>query len=269
MELSGSRWRIALLTALPVAGIAGLLAYGPMPQDQVLPNYHRFADQRTLWGVPNFWNVVSNLPFVAVAAWGWCAANSTTGLLENWERLAYRILLIALVLVAIGSGYYHTWPNNATLFWDRLPMALAFMAVLAATIGERVSARGGRLLLFPLLATGAVSVLYWRATDDLRLYVLIQFTAVIALPLMLLLFRPRHSGTAGVAAMVVLYALALALDRLDRQVASITSAGGHPWKHVAAALAMLCYVETIAHRQPRKNRSGTSIAACAAESKNC
>jgi len=64
-------------------------------------------------------------------------------------------------------------------------MAAVFMALLAATIGERISPQGGRLLLFPLLAAGVASVLYWRVSDDLRLYMLVQFYAFAAVPLML------------------------------------------------------------------------------------
>jgi hypothetical protein len=44
-----------------------LLLLPPIPQDQ---SYHQFADQRTIFGIPNFWNVVSNLPFLAVGAAG-------------------------------------------------------------------------------------------------------------------------------------------------------------------------------------------------------
>ncbi len=153
-------------------------------------------------------------------------------------------------LTGLGSGYYHAWPNDATLFWDRLPMAIVFTALLATTIGERISSRGGRLLLLPLLATGGASVLYWRVADDLRLYALVQFCAVVGLPLMLVLFRPRYSGTGGIVAMIGLYAVALVLDRFDQEVAAITPTGGHPWKHAAAALAMFCYLRTIAGRRP-------------------
>ena len=39
----------------------------PFPQD---PGYHRFSDQRTFFGIPNFWNVISNLPFLLVAIGG-------------------------------------------------------------------------------------------------------------------------------------------------------------------------------------------------------
>ena len=39
----------------------------PIAQD---PAYHLFADQRMLLGIPHFWNVVSNLPFLVVSALG-------------------------------------------------------------------------------------------------------------------------------------------------------------------------------------------------------
>ena len=39
----------------------------PVPQD---PAYYLFADSRTLLSVPNFWNVVSNLPFMFIGIWG-------------------------------------------------------------------------------------------------------------------------------------------------------------------------------------------------------
>lgn len=39
----------------------------PVAQDL---NYQLFADQDTWLGMPNFWNVVSNLPFVAVGIYG-------------------------------------------------------------------------------------------------------------------------------------------------------------------------------------------------------
>src|ERR1700746_1848008 len=55
------------LLVLMVMSLAVLLLLPPIPQDQ---SYHQFADQRTLLGIPNFWNVVSNLPFLVVGAAG-------------------------------------------------------------------------------------------------------------------------------------------------------------------------------------------------------
>src|SRR3990172_102797 len=64
------REKLALIAGLPAVALAYLFFHRRMAQDEVLPNYHNFADQRALWGVSNFWNVVSNLPFLLVALWG-------------------------------------------------------------------------------------------------------------------------------------------------------------------------------------------------------
>jgi hypothetical protein len=58
-------------------------------------------------------------------------------------------LLLGIFLTGFGSSYYHWNPNNDTLFWDRLPMTLCFMAILAIVVEERVNARFGAVLLWP------------------------------------------------------------------------------------------------------------------------
>ena len=239
--------RVLLVAGLAPAALLVLPFLQPIHQSL---DYHAFADRRTLWGVPNFWNVVSNLAFLPVAVWGWRALRSPSAFLENWEHTAYRILLVGVALVTFGSGYYHWSPNNATLFWDRLPMTIAFMALLATTIGERISMKAGRLLLFPLLAVGAASVLYWKFSDDLRLYAVVQFYPMLAIPLMLMLFPPQYTGTAGIFVMIALYGVAKLLEFLDYQIAS----SGHAWKHIAAAAAILCYVTMVAQRRPTQGQ---------------
>jgi len=71
-----------------------------------------------------------------------------------------------------------------------------------------------------------------------------------AIPLMLILFPARYSGTGGVYAMIGFYVLAKGLELFDYQVAGVISTGGHPWKHLAGAVAMLCYLSAIASRRP-------------------
>jgi hypothetical protein len=58
---------VPLLYGLMIVSLVALLPLPPLLQDQ---NYHQFADQRELFGIPNFWNVVSNLPFIAIGAAG-------------------------------------------------------------------------------------------------------------------------------------------------------------------------------------------------------
>jgi hypothetical protein len=200
-----------------------MLFVAPIRQD---PAYHAFADTRTILGVPNFWNVVSNLPFLALAFWGW----------RLCRTLEDRIFLCGVAAVTFGSAYYHAWPYSSTLFWDRLPMTVAFMALFSTIIGERLDKRAGRLLLWPLLAFGIGSVIWWSHTDDLRWYALVQFFPMLAI---VLLLRGRRDP---LLPMMFFYALAKLLEWQDRAIANVIATGGHPWKHVAAAAAVFCYV---------------------------
>ena len=170
---------VLIFLGLMAASLVALLLLPPILQDQ---SYHRFADERALFGIPNFWNVVSNLPFIAVGA---------AGLRQFYRDPATFALFLGIFLTGFGSSYYHWNPNNDTLFWDRMPMTLCFMAILAIVVEERVNARFGAALLWPLLATGIFSLVLWRWTGDLRLYGWVQFFPLAAVPLLFLLFPPR------------------------------------------------------------------------------
>jgi hypothetical protein len=238
---------VLVLATLCAVSLAILLFVPPVFQD---PNYHHFAGRQTLLGIPNFWNVVSNAAFLAAVAFGIRALHSESAFTESWERNAFCILLAGTAMVAFGSAYYHLRPNSTTLFWDRLPMTVVFMSLFAATIGERISLAIGRRCLLPLLAAGGLSVGWWRATGDLRLYGIVQFYPMIAIPLLLILLPPRYSGSAGLFATIGLYGIAKLFELFDWQMTAIVSSGGHPWKHLAAAAALLCYVTTVARRRP-------------------
>lgn len=200
--------------------------------------YHRFADARTLLGVPNFWNVASNLPFVLVgfAGLAWTLRNLEA--IDRVLRPAWLLLFAGVALVGLGSGWYHLDPRNDSLVWDRLPMTLAFMAFFAIILGEHIELRLARIALWPLVFAGVASVLYWRASDDLRPYALVQFLPVLLIPLVLLLYPRRGSGATWAA--LGCYVLAKLLEQFDPQVyASLGHAiSGHSLKHMAAAAGM-------------------------------
>jgi hypothetical protein len=229
---------VFFLLAVMAGSLAVLLLVPPFPQDQ---GYHLFADRRTLLGIPNFWNVVSNLPFVAVGA---------VGLLRYRDDPATIVIFAGIFLTGFGSAYYHWSPSDSTLFWDRLPMALAFSAILAGTVEERVDARLGAIMLWPLLVLGVLSLLLWRWNDDLRLYGWVQFFPILALPVMFALFPPKYTGSFYWIIAAVLYAIAKVLEYTD---GAVYSAGqmlsGHTLKHLAAAAA--CFA-ILRHFQMRR-----------------
>lgn len=240
--------RKAIIPALAAASLGTVIFLPPVKLGE---SYLQFADRRTILGIPNFSNVVSNLPFLFVAIWGLRALRRKDAFLESWERWAYIAVLFGAALTAFGSAYFHAWPSDATLVWDRLPMTIIFMAFFAVMIGERLSSVAGRVLLVPLLVAGIASVLYWARFDDLRFYGLVQYFPMIAIPLMVLLFPPRYSNTAGVVWLMACYALAKIFELIDWQLPSIAlllPTGLHPWKHAAAAAGLFCYIRSVEQR---------------------
>ena len=165
MEIPSRTARLAVLLAVTAVAAAVVFRMDPIPQD---PAYHRFADTRPWLGVPNFQNVASNLPFLIV---GGDRADPAAARLRRRagidvsEQAAWIFLFLGMVLTAFGSSWYHLAPSNATLVWDRLPMTLGFMGFFAGVIGERISQRAYRLLLWPLAGVGVASVLYWYASE--------------------------------------------------------------------------------------------------------
>jgi len=229
---------ILVFLGLMAASLAALLVLPPIHQDQ---GYHHFADDRKLFGVPNFWNVVSNLPFIGVGA---------LGLWQFHRDLALFVIFLGIFLTGIGSSYYHWDPSDRTLFWDRLPMTLCFMAILTVIIAERVDRRLGAALLWPLVATGIFSLLLWRSTDDLRLYAWVQFFPLVALPLLILIFPPQYTGTVYWVVAAALYALAKAFELLDHTVHASFILSGHTLKHLFAVAACFVVLRDFQTRQP-------------------
>ena len=167
---------------------------------------------------------------------------------------AYRVLCAAVILVGFGSAWYHHAPSDATLLWDRLPMTVAFMALLALLLEERVLGRHQPGLLWLLVAAGASSAGYWALTEslgqgDLRPYILVQFLPMILIPLIIGLFPQGHSSNRLLIAALGLYVLAKLLETFDTRILELTTlVSGHSLKHVAAAAAVLCIIRAIPTR---------------------
>src|SRR5262249_56986635 len=87
-----------------------------------------------------------------------------------------------------------------------------------AVIEERVDARAGALLLWPLVALGIVSLLVWRWTDDLRLYAWVQFFPCLAIPLMFIFLPPKYTGTWHWIVAAALYVSAKLMEFYDHAV---------------------------------------------------
>ncbi len=129
-----------------LAGVSAVLAIAAfvvpaMPQPL---SYHAFADCRTIFGLPNFFNVVSNLPFLVAGVLGLVHVYRGDGrFIDPREQLPYLVFFLGALLTCFGSAYYHAAPDNARLVWDRLPMTLGFAGLVAAAVAERVDLKLG------------------------------------------------------------------------------------------------------------------------------
>jgi hypothetical protein len=232
--------RRCVLSGVALAVTVGVLLLEPIPQDRA---YHAFADRRGLFGIANLFDVFSNLPFLVVGFSGLYRLAARRLQFDRELRWAVLLFFLGVTLTAFGSAFYHLQPNNATLVWDRLPMTLAFMGLFALVLGEYVSIDLGRRLLWPLLAVGISSVLWWRYTEqlgqgDLRLYGLVQFLPMLLLPLVLLLYPSRWSRSTDYWIAGGWYLVAKLLEFCDRPVFDLSAVvSGHTLKHLAAAMA--------------------------------
>lgn len=229
----------------------------PIPQ---LQSYHHFADQRNFLGIPNAWNVLSNIAIALPGLWGLVLLFSPEKVLFNdhRERWLWIGVSIGLILTAVGSSYYHLAPDNSRLLWDRLPMSCVFMSLAAALIGERVNINLGLWLWPVLLGIGFYSVFLWYASEaqgksDLSFYIGIQVFTILVAMVMLLSPSP-YDRNGDLAVVIACYGLAMLCDLFDHQIHRLTGGvvSGHTLKHLAVGLAGAWLIRMIWLRKKEK-----------------
>jgi hypothetical protein len=251
-------WRAWLLLAILLASVVVIFFTPPIPQSEA---YHNFADQRTMLGISNFLNSISNLPFLFIGLLGVGfvlrgTSGVHSGFVERSERWPYLMFFLAVALTAFGSTWYHLRPNDQTLVWDRLPMSVGFMSLVSAITCERISVKAGIRLLIPLILFGAASVIYWNVTQanghgDLRPYALAQFGSLLVLLLLVALFPPRYTRGADLIVSLSFYGLAKILEAADRPIYSVGGiVSGHTLKHLAAAVSAYWILRMLKLRTP-------------------
>lgn len=241
--------KLQWLSGVALVAIAGMFLFVP-PIAQPLA-YHDFADPRGWWGIANFGDVMSNIAFIPAGLYGlWVLGQrAEDGPWSRDARLPLAVFFVGVVLVGPGSAYYHLEPNNATLFWDRLPMTVAFMGLTAAVIADRIDVhKGVRIMLPVLILVGAGSAIYWHLTDDLRAYGLVQFLPVLIIPMIMWLWPGGKWITwRAIIWAFVFYGLAKVTEHYDEQIMSLLggAVSGHTLKHLFAALGPVAVAWTM------------------------
>ena len=231
----------SMLIIISLVSAIVMLLIPAIPQDQ---NYHVFVDQREMFGIPNFLNVISNVPYFLFGIMGCLliVKKKTIAIIKPLKYI-YLMFFVGVVFVCMGSLYYHLYPDNSTLLWDRLAISLSFMSFFTVIIGEYVHEKIASRLFMPLIMLGLGSVVYWYWSEtvgqgDLRLYILIQFLPVILIPIIMWLYTSRFTHNYYFGLIVVCYVLAKCFEMTDQFIFDLTGfVSGHTLKHLISALA--------------------------------
>ncbi|HSG22302.1 MAG TPA: hypothetical protein VLA64_05025 [Azonexus sp.] len=246
---------VAYLPALFVL-LSGLvmLVHGPIGQPA---NYHAFADHTDFLNIPYANDVLSNLGFALVGAWGIVSLwpqRQHPALLSG--RIGYAAFLIGLILTALGSAYYHLAPDNDRLLWDRLPIALACAGLLAGAWAETALPKRYALAAASLLVIYAIaSVVWWYVSElngagDLRPYLLLQILPIVLIPLWQAIYKSPLWDRLWFGAAFLLYVLAKLAELSDHELLVLSNSlvSGHTLKHLLATVAAAALVHRLIQR---------------------
>jgi hypothetical protein len=250
------RIRLAIIAGVTIVAAIVLISVPRVPLDA---HYHDFADARTICGIPNAFDVLSNIPFLIVGLWGVCwllAPPSRASFSDNRERVPYLVFFAGVALTGAGSFWYHLAPSDSRLPWDLLPMTCSFVSMVVVTFMERISARVGTIALVPLLLLGISSVAYWSISEsnghgDYKYYLFVQFFSPVVLGLIVTLFSPRYTGMRYLVVAFSLFVAAKLFELFDGQIYSWgTLVSGHTLKHLTAGISCYWILRMLEVRHP-------------------
>lgn len=205
--------------------------------------------------------MVSNAGFAVVGIFGVIKVlgqNRRDIFFGKTDAWPYAVYFFGVILVSLGSSYYHWAPTNERLLWDRLPMSIAFMAFVSAIIADRIDTKAGDIwLLPPLVVMGLLSLLYWDWTEtmgrgDIRFYAFVQFYPIVLLPFVFWLFAQyRYTISVYIVWIIIWYGLSKILEQFDSEVFDILggTVSGHTLKHLAATVSVFVALRMLLARR--------------------
>jgi len=211
-------------------------------------------------------NVLTNIPFLLIGLFGLRLTAPAPGRRDSSLADPLVAFMLSLILVGIGSIFYHLSPSPDRLFWDRLPIAICLAAFACAAANVcRESGIGSTLLPYALVVAGS-SVVYWYVTwlrghEDLRFYAAVQIVAA-GIGVIVAFRRPdRFAGAGELRVAMFFYLSARILELFQQRIFDRVGTDlAHPLKHLLVAFAAWKIVRALSPAGNRARLQGTFAA---------
>jgi hypothetical protein len=225
------------------------LFYGPISQPQ---EYHDFADDREILGVPNALDVMSNLAIIYPGVVGLAFIHESRNRTQvSEDEISIQITLFSgMILTFAGSVWFHLDPTDSTMLWDRLGMSVVIGSCISLLIHDMWDRNLAAKIHLPIIIASIVSVLWWPVFDDLRVYFIVKHHPFILFPIFLLCGRRIYDKVSGYYWALSMFLLATIFEFADQQIFEITGIiSGHTLKHIAAGIGLWFLMVMIRDRE--------------------
>jgi hypothetical protein len=224
---------ILILLFLICAVAIWTLAPSSQPAD-----FFDLAARENFLGVDNAPDVFTNIPFVIV---GWMGCQSLIrdrgGYAEGGEMRIWWVLFVSIGSIAILSSWYHLSPSEGRIVFDRLPIITVVIAMTTLVAVQSIDVKATKLIL-PLLLLGWSSVVLIFFTGDWRPYIILQFSPLILIPSILILYEQGREGGWQLCTALLLFSVGKIIHDLDTEIHQLTGGiSGHSIWHLFAAAA--------------------------------
>lgn len=239
MQALPRRATAALMAAMALAAVAGLVAWGPVG---LVPHMHSFADDGLWLGVPNGMTVLTHVPLIPIGLWGiWRVTRLPPGEPLRW---IWGWFFCCQMLATLGGMLYHLRPGDLTFIWDQLPKSAACSLFALAFLAERIDGRFGlaTAIGYALGATLLGGVWWWQTLQrdglgDLRPLLWLELLPVLLVATGAWTLSGHLLSRQDWLRSQVSFVIAQGVDWLDKPIAEWTHhvIGGHSMRHLALA----------------------------------
>lgn len=169
------------------------------------------------------------------------------------RKIEYKVILLLILLIGVGSFLWHTIRNPYTLLLDAIPVALIVALITYILLSKLIEKKLFALLIVALLLAGRFFISSFAPTDSISSLIRNGINAIVFLVLIIWTFKKYGKVAFEGLIVLVIYLLAITMRTVDLEVCSTFSMGTHFLWHIFNALAVYLAVRFLMKLEKTKN----------------